>query len=515
MTQAMPIGHRIRDQRSRLGMTQRALAKTVGISAAYMNLIEHDRRQIGGKLLRRIAGALRVEVGALSLTEEAALVPDLVDLAQRHSLVDLQEDRVLGLVAGYPEWARLLLRLNEGLRDARETSLALSDRLAHDPRLRELSHRILTLITSVRSSAEILQDYPSLEEPERDRFAGIIAKASDRLSQEARSMIDLLGGDERDALQPSTPVRELDDFIRGHGNYFGDLEFAAEDLRQGLLESGEEIAAAIARRLTERHGVTISKSGVAADEEAAPVPPLVLPDDLSEATCRFRMARRLAALEFPALLHRMLRDGRLNSQEARQRARAALIRYAAGALLFPYEPFYAAAEETRYDIERLQRRFAASFEQVAHRLVTLRRPRREGVPFAFLRVDPAGNVSKRFSLPGLRMPSYSGACPLWAAYAAFGRPGQTVAQLAAMPDDNRFLFVARRVTKETGGFGQPDAQHAVMLACEAGYAERLVYGDAFAGGAPSLVTPVGFECRSCRRADCRQRAADPLPGLSG
>jgi predicted transcriptional regulator len=218
------------------------------------------------------------------------------------------------------------------------------------------------------------------------------------------------------------------------------------------------------------------------------------------------MARHLVERELGDLLDAHIDDERLTSEAARTRGRRALANYGAGALLFPYHRFLEAAEDQRYDIERLGRQFDGSVEQIAHRLVTLRRPGAEGVPFAFLRADPAGNISKPFSIPGLRMPRFGGACPLWIIYNAFATPNRTVAQLATMPQGERYLFVAHCMQKQAAAFGSQATTYSIMLGCDASYGDRMVYGDGFVSGRDSLATPVGTNCRSCGRQNCRQRA---------
>ena len=51
-------GTRIRERRRMLGMRQGALAKAAGISASYLNLIEHNRRNAAGRVLLALAEAL-------------------------------------------------------------------------------------------------------------------------------------------------------------------------------------------------------------------------------------------------------------------------------------------------------------------------------------------------------------------------------------------------------------------------------------------------------------------------
>jgi len=483
----LPIGQRIVARRREMALTQKHLARLAGISASYLNLIEHDKRQIGGALLRRIATALESDSSHLSGSDDARLAGELLDITRQSAASgsEIDEAGALDLVGRQPQWAQAFVRLHRAWREARETSVALSDRVSQDPALVELSHALLTGVTAVRSFAEILEQHPDLPEHERNRFCGIIASQSANLGSTAREMIALLGGS-GDAAHTGSPAEEVDDFIIFHGNHFADLELAADRLRQDL--TGSDLAGAIHQRLR---------------EHAMPVP---LEEGLPRATQRFRLARRLAERELAELIDEHLVDERLTSPEARALARRALASYAAGALLLPYSPFRESAESLRYDIERLALRFEASFEQTAHRLVTLRRPGAEGIPFAYLRSDGAGNLSKPFSIPGLRMPRFGSACPLWALYGAFASPERTITQLAEFPDGERYLFVARRLLKGTPEHGGIAPAYAVMLGCDAVYMERTVYGDAHAGGGRSSTTPVGFGCRSCVRPACPQRA---------
>ncbi len=503
----LPIGARIRDRRREQGLTQSALAAAAGISASYLNLIEHDKRAIGGALLRRIAEILEIDVGHLSGSDDARLAQDLVELARSFGSATLPEDSALGFVARFPDWARAFVHLHRRYRESADAALALSDRLSQDPALVEISHAVLTQVTAIRSFAEILDSHGDLVPEERGRFASIISQQSDELANSARQMLDLLGGT-RGQVRSSTPRDEVDDFIIAHGNHFPALEQACDHLRAELTDAGADLAAAVDERLAGRHGL---RTSVAAGLDRAQVQGdrLLLPEGTPEASARFLQARALAERELGELLDGLTDDPRLTTEDSCAGARAALARYAAGALRFPYEAVLETAEALRYDVDRLAARFGGSFEQIAHRLVTLRRPGAAGIPFAFLRADPAGNVSKPFSISGLRMPRLGGTCPLWALHAAFASPDRPIAQLVEMPEGERYLFVARRVTKGSGPFDAPPVAFSVMLSCDAAYLDRLVYGDAFASRA-TRPTPVGVNCRSCRRGDCAQRAHPPI-----
>ncbi len=503
----LPIGQRIRDARKEGGTTQLALAKSAGISASYLNLIEHDRRMIGGALLSRIAKALDVPMDHLSGTDDPLLVQQMVELVRSQALPGVEEQEALRLVAERPEWARNVIHLHHKYQEASETARALSDRLSQDPALMELSHAVLTQITSIRSFAEILEQVGDLEPAERLRFSSIIASQSDRLGSSAREMINLLSGPDNTP-HLTSPEKEVDDFIIWHGNHYPALEDAAYLLYKRLSRKRNTLEGAITDTLGRSHGIAIRRvaDGDPSHHGELSNMTLLLDETALDTTTRFQLARALVEIELSDLIAEVSASPRLTSDESRRRARRALANYAAGALLFPYHQFLEAAENQRYDIERLSLKFHGSFEQIAHRLVTLRRPGAEGVPFAFLRADPAGNLTKPFGTPGLPMPRFGGACPLWAIYIALSSRDRTISQLAVMPHGERFIFVARRLSKRAVGFGAPRTTYAVMLGCDAAYGDRVVYGDSFMAGRNSLETPVGFTCRSCPREHCAQRA---------
>ena len=499
-----PIGQRIRNRRREQRMTQAALATAAGISPSYLNLIEHDKRMIGGALMKRIAETLAIPVSDLSGTDDFRLTQELLDIVRSLAMLDLRPDDAVDLVARSPAWVTAFIRLHSAYRHAADTAGALSDRLSQDPTLMELSHAVLNRVTEIRSFAEILASHSDLSEPERLRFSQIVADQSTLLAAGAREMISLLSGPAGTA-HSASPREEVDDFIHRHGNHFPAVEDAAERLRLGLGTSGGSLAAAIRDRLDrlEADAAPPEDAATAAADGADPG------QDLPGATVRFRAARRLVEHELGELLDETVDDRHLTTEEARSQARGAIASYAAGALLFPYAPFLEAAEVLRYDIDRLGARFAGSYEQVAHRLVTLHRRDAAGVPFAFVRADPGGNLSKPFGVPGLRMPRFGGACPLWALYAALAVPDRPVVQLAVMPEGERFVFVARRVVKRLPAFGVAPVVFSIMLGCDTAYADRIVYADALAGGTRALEEPVGHTCRSCPRR-CAQRAHDPI-----
>ncbi len=515
------IGARIRERRRRLGLTHAALAGRVGVSASYLNLIEANKRPIGGALLRRLAVELELAIDELDGAAERGLLADLAELAADPILASLRLDAAAPeeLVGRHGAWARALVRLHREYRARGKVIAALSDRLTQDPFLGESVHGLLTHLAAVRSAAEILESVRDLDEAQRSRFVSIIGAESRGLSALAQALAAYF---ERTlAGTPPTPAEEVDDFLLERNNHFPALERAADALRAAIGGAAPPSTEALSRHLESAFGVRVELRAVGTLPPAAQrrghwldegTGVLTLAYMLPEASRRFVMARLLAERFERGEPIRATLEGSavLTSDAGRARASAVLAAYLACALLLPYEPFLEAAVHARYDIDFLGVRFGASYEQVCHRLATLRRPGAEGIPWALLRVDPAGFVTKRLPLPHLLLPRYGVACPLWAAYAAFQTPGTTVRQLAAFPTEDRFLFVARAIEKPRPGHGLPRRLLSIMLACDALYADRTIYGEGLDISSAAPAVPVGPSCRLCPRAGCAFRQEEAI-----
>ena len=231
------------------------------------------------------------------------------------------------------------------------------------------------------------------------------------------------------------------------------------------------------------------------------------------ATRQFQLARLYGELAANDVLVAALQAAALLTPVARRLASRALGTYLAGAMVFPFAGFLQDAEAARYDIDHLCQIYHASFEQVAHRLVTLRRPGEQGIPFGFLRSDPAGRLTKHFPLPGLLLPNSGHACPLWAIYAAFRTPDTLTRQVVRFSDGSRYLFLARTVQRRTAAFGEPVAPSSIMLACDVLHADRTIYSAGLDLQDQSADVPVGPSCRLCTRRDCPSRQEEALaPG---
>jgi XRE family transcriptional regulator, fatty acid utilization regulator len=511
------VGQRIREHRKARGWTQAALASHLRISPSYLNLIESDRRNIAGALLKRIADALGQPLEEFDGAAERRLVDDLGEIAADAAVAPLQlaGESAAELVARHPGWARALVRLHRIGRDRQQAIGALSDRLSQDPLLGDAVHSLLTNLTAIRSASEILESVAELDPGQRKRFVAIIAGDSRRMSDVAQALAAFLAKGPS-ATGSVTPTEDVDDFISDNANHFPALETAADALAQLVGGWPGPLEAALAGWLQRVHAIELrvgAANGVAGNrprfDRAARV--LELPAAASATTRQFALA--LAAAEVACgheVAAELDRTARLAAPAARRRAERVLFSYVAGALVMPYATFQPAAAAARYDIDLLARRFGASFEQVCHRLATLRRRGAEGVHFGFLRTDPAGFVTKRLALPGLALPRYGNACPLWAVYGAFRAPGAIVRQLVEFPGGERYFMVARAVEKDAQGFGVPQRLLSVMLFCDVLHADRTVYAAGLDLGPAAPAAAVGQSCRVCPRRDCGWRQEDPI-----
>lgn len=450
------LGPRVRSLRRQRRLTQAALAARLGISPSYLNLIEHDRRPLSAELLIRLAQAFDLDVRAFAAGDHERLVADLLEAFGDPLFEDsgLTPSDVRELAAVQPAAARALLALYHAYEAARSSARALAERVADGSELKGI-----------------------------DSF---------RL-----------------------PSEEVGDLIQRHSNYFPELEDGAERLRREARLDGEDLYQGLVRYLSEAHGVEVRVEKVGAMRGAVRryeprARRLLLSEVLRRGSRNLQLAHQIGLLTQSHALDRLASDPHLTTPESRALCRVALANYFAAAVLMPYELFLRACREERYDLELLGHRFRTSFEQVCHRVTTLRRPGAEGVPFHFLRIDSAGNISKRFSASGIRIARFSGACPRWNVHAAFLTPGMIRVQLSQMPDGTVYFCIARTVLKDYGGYHAPHTIQAIGLGCEVHHARELVYSDGVDLDNLSAVVPVGVTCRLCERLDCEQRVLPPL-----
>lgn len=496
-------------------MSQAALARQVGISPSYLNLIERNKRDVGGSLLLRVAQALQIDIGELTGESEQKLVQDLEEAFSDPVLspVGLAPGDARDLVAQHPTAAQAIARLHRAYAAAAASADAYSNRLRADPLFSQLLHQILSGITAVRSGAEILEDVPDLKEDERGRFLASITREARSLSAVAQTLIGQFDSS-TETRRSVSPRRELDDLVIGENNHFPALEEAGGALRAEVEAAGPFGETTLAQLLASRFGIRIAR-GAEREVEGTAFPGLYHYDarraemwfrnNTTAATRQFQLARLYSKLTAPDILAGAIDTPRLSTPEARRLAHRALGSYLAGAMIFPYDRFLADAEALRYDIDTLRQIYGASYEQVAQRLVSLRRPGAEGVPFGFLRSDPAGRLTKHFPLPGLLLPNSGHACPLWPIYTAFRIPDTSVRQTVRFSDGSRYLFVARAVANRAASFADQSLHTSVMLACDVLHADRTIYGVGLNLGDAGADVPVGPSCRLCTRRECPSR----------
>lgn len=306
------------------------------------------------------------------------------------------------------------------------------------------------------------------------------------------------------------PMGEAQRFLAARRNCFPALDEAAEAIAARIEDAGgfvkyipQRHRLRVRRLPTEVLGGSLRRYDRHREE-------IWLDDTLDAASRDFQLATQVAYLELKGAVEQALQDGSYASEAGRQLVRRGLISYAAAAMVMPYGAFAKAAEARAYDVEALSRDFGTSFEQTAHRLTTLQKPGQERVPFFFLRIDQAGNVSKRLDGAGFSFAHHGGGCPLWNLHETFARPGEILTQWLELPDGKRFFAVARTVTAGGGGFGQPRVLRAVALGCAAEHAGRLAYTRLQPDLTADRATPIGPTCRLCQRIDCPARAAPPI-----
>jgi XRE family transcriptional regulator, fatty acid utilization regulator len=447
------VGPRFRRIRRQLGLSQTEMAEGLGISPSYVNLIERNQRPVSAQILLRLAETYDL---------------DLRDLAGG------EDDRAFA-------------DLNE---------------VFSDPLFRPLE----IPKQEIRDFAELA---PSVGHALQRLYAAYVEARRGETLAAAR----VAGRDQADPYE-TNPVERVRDLIEQNRNHFPALEVAAEALRDELDAPAHELFRALSERLRERHGVIVR----------------VLPIDVMRDTLRrydrhrrhllmselvdgsgrvFQAAFQLALMEAGALIDEVVVRAGEGSEPVRRLLRISLANYFAAAVIMPYGRFHEAAEALAYDIALLGQRFGASFEQVCHRLTTLQRPSARGVPFFMLRVDHAGNVSKRFSSGTFPFSKFGGTCPLWNVHATFDTPGRIVTQVIELPDGARYFSIAQTVRRPVAPFAQPQPRYAIGLGCELRYAPRTTYSMGL-NLAAADATPIGVNCRLCERAHCSQRAEPPL-----
>jgi hypothetical protein len=448
------VGSRVRQLRSERGFSQAALAQMLDISPSYLNQIEHDVRPLTVAVLLRITEVFGVDATFFASQDDTRLVAELREVTLDRDLgVEVDQAELADIVSSHPTLAKAMVNL----------------------------HRRYRLTATQLAAAT------------EDRFAD--------------------GGNSSGSGSITMPHEEVRDYFYQRQNYLHELDTAAEDLTDRMRFHRADLSRDLSDRLTAVHGVRIVNridlGGTVLHRFDPATRTLEIGGHLSSGQYVFKLAAELGFLEFGDLIDSLVDEGQFTSDESRTLARLGLANYFAAATVLPYRQFHDVAENFRYDVERLSAFYSVSYETVAHRLSTLQRPSMRGVPLSFVRVDRAGNMSKRQSATGFHFSSSGGTCPLWNVYETFANPGKILVQIAQMPDGRHYMWVARTVELRAKRYGQPGKTFAIGLGCELRHAQRLVYSEGL-DVSGDVSTPIGAGCRVCERDNCTQRAFPTL-----
>ena len=448
------IGPKIKSFRRQLGLQANKLAEQLGISPSYLNLIESGKRKIDGDLLLKVCEELKIELSDLTNKSDLNLANNLSELLGDELFEDLDilGPEVQDLVNTNPKIARALIKLGDNYKQK---------------------------------------------------------------GQEIVSKVENISGKIIDGRKTSFPGEVVSDFLQENKNYFSKLEKFADDIFNRIQINNRATYMALCDFLKTEYGVKVKD---VLPEDGKPFSKiyyksqkeLYLSDYVALETKKLYAAAQIAQEGAMVVIENYLSEFKFPSEESKKLTKVALLNYCGAAILMPYKLFHQECMKQKYDLELLQNTFACTFEQIAHRVTCLQDPKLPGIPFHFLRVDVAGNISKRFSLSGIEIPRYGGACPRWNVYSAFSRPGVIQAAVSKMSNGEKYVCIARTVEKGVGRYGKKKSILSIGLGCQAKYAKDFVYTENLDLNDKKTEIPIGVSCRTCDRLDCSQRAFPPL-----
>ena len=450
----LKIGPKIKAFRRQLGLQANKLSEQLGISPSYLNLIESGKRKIDGDLLLKVCEELKIELTDLTNKSDLNLANNLSELLADELFEDLDilGPEVQDLVNTNPKIARALIKLGDNYKQK---------------------------------------------------------------GQEIVSKVENISGKIIDGRKTSFPGEVVSDFLQENKNYFSKLEKFADDIFNRIQINNRATYMALCDFLKTEYGVKVKD---VLPEDGKPFSKIYyksqkelhLSDYVALETKKLYAAAQIAQEGAMVVIENYLSEFKFPSEESKKLTKVALLNYCGAAILMPYKLFHQECMKQKYDLELLQNTFACTFEQIAHRVTCLQDPKLPGIPFHFLRVDVAGNISKRFSLSGIEIPRYGGACPRWNVYSAFSRPGVIQAAVSKMSNGEKYVCIARTVEKGVGRYGKKKSILSIGLGCQAKYAKDFVYTENLDLNDKKTEIPIGVSCRTCDRLDCSQRAFPPL-----
>ncbi len=458
MSSRSVIGLKIRETRRAQGIRQNDLAGRVGISPSYLNLIERNKRAIGGALLAAIGRELSLSIDSLDGTTERRLRDQLLTLAEDETVgsQDLRSGDIDSFIARHPAWARALARIYGALAAAQAEIEALSDRLTHDPVLAEAMHTMLTEITALRSTAEILSDPAEILPQQRRRFERIVDEQSSRLARTATSLaahFDRISENRR----PRTAIEEAENHLSG-SDRTGATETAAQRLLTDLGE-GRDLEAALFAALKRPPHLPVEwgRSKRISSLSLA----YVIQSEVPE------IERALEHCPAPALPF----------------ATDLLSRRIADAICMPAETLLHLGSRLSWDLDAMVRAADGDGPLVFRRIAELYQA---GAPRAgLISVDASGATLHRGGALDLLPRSRQLDCPVWPLHRA--RSGAVMRAKVVLPGGDGRQVAAR---------AHPDGMKVDMLvfAADAGFASEK-----------KTPLAVGPGCRICTHSECASR----------
>jgi XRE family transcriptional regulator, fatty acid utilization regulator len=450
------VGAKLRGLRLKRGIKQTDAAHGLGVSPAYLNLIEKGKRVMPFPLLWK----------ALRYFEQ-------------------DPEHFMGSLGQGPVDETLAKLLDEPLLKSLDIDSESLESLSAEPKLAGTVAALFNLYKNTRHQLE---------------------KVSAQTSSQVQSAEGSLRLD-------YSPFDEVSDFLQARKNWFPELEEEAAALVRDFRLERQVTSSQLASALTERFGFTVRYEASASGSSVVrrmdlEQKTLTLSPALTEQPLKFQLAASigLLSLDHDKLLERILAGAQMRHPETPKLIKVNLANYFAGALLLNYEEFFRQVQRTRYDVELLSQIFGTTYETVAHRLCNLSDPKRAGVPFHFLRADVAGNISKRYSGTGLKFASGGGSCGKWAVHLAFLNPSQITRQYSMMPDGTTYFCFAKVQLQPISGSIVRGTAYSIGLGTHAENAQFLAYGLPTTDLKRDAV-PSGITCRFCERTDCNQRAA--------
>ena len=539
----LEIGKKIKSFRQKLGLQAKKLSEQLGISPSYLNLIEGGKRKIDGDLLLKISQELRIELNdlteksSINLNNSKIAISKFTDKKKFNKLdlrigpkikafrrqVGLQANKLAEQVGISPSYLNLIeggKRKIDGdliIKICKELRIELSDLTS------KADINLENSITELLGD-EIFDDLDIVGPEVKDlvntnpKIAKALVKLGDNFKRKDHDIINRvenISGKIIDSRKASFPGEVVSDFLQENKNYFPKLEEFANNVFAKIQLNNRATYMALCDFLKKEYKILVKdvvpKEGKSFskifDKEKKE---LWLSDYVALETKKLYAAAQIAHEGAISEINNYLSKFSFPTEESKKLTQVALLNYCGAAILMPYADFHRECIKQKYDLELLQNTFATTFEQIAHRVTSLQDPKLPGIPFHFLRVDIAGNISKRFSLSGIEIPRYGGACPRWNVYSAFTRPGKIQAAVSKMSNGEKYVCIARTVEKGVGRFGENKSILSIGLGCEAKYAKDFVYTENLNINDKKTEIPIGVSCRTCDRLDCSQRAFPPL-----